>query len=226
MKTNIDIIDFHAHVIPGADHGSSSVAVTEFQLERASEYGVRRIIATPHFYPHRENVDRFIERRNTCYDRLKKKLSGNSPEIRLGAEVLICDNIEEMPMLDQLCISGTRGLLIELPFTDFFDSYVYSVKSLIAQGYTVILAHADRYEPENIDRLVDAGAKIQLNADALCGLFVPKHIKKWLEADVVYAIGSDIHGEDKKAYARFNKALNKLGNHIQAISKKSDFFWN
>ena len=228
MKNNIDIIDFHAHIIPGADHGSSSVAVTEIQLSSATEQGISRIIATPHFYPHRENVDRFIERRNACYEHLTKNLNRGdiSTQIKLGAEVLICDNIEEMPMLDQLCICGTKALLIELPFSDFFDSYVYSVKSLIAQGFTVILAHADRYEPANIDRLVNAGAKIQLNADAISGLFVPKHIRKWLQNDVVYAIGSDIHGEDKKAHVRFNRAIKKLGDHIQSIKQKSDLFWN
>ncbi len=218
----MDVIDFHAHIIPRADHGSSSVDVTMMQLDMARKHGINRIVATPHFYPHKENVDHFIARRNACYAQLSSERLKDFPEILLGAEVLICDNIEEMPMLKQLCVSGTKALLLELPFIDFSDSYVYSVKALIARGYTVVIAHADRYAPRDIDRLISVGARLQLNAEALCGLFIPAHIKKWLKEKRVCAIGSDIHGADKKAYARFNKAMAKLGDNAEFIKRSSE----
>ena len=205
------LIDFHAHVIPWADHGSSSLETSLFQLSSAHNAGIDTVVATPHFYPQYENAERFIARRNDCYNHLKEQLTDSHAKVRLGAEVLICDNIESMPGLDTLCIEGTNVLLLELPFTDFSDSFVYSVKSLIKQGYTVVLAHADRYDSDNIDRLVYAGAKIQLNADSLSKLFVQGHLKEWIENDRVIAIGSDIHGSDEKAYKRFNKAIKRLG---------------
>ena len=215
------MIDFHSHIIPWADHGSNSIETTLFQLNSASEIGVKTIVATPHFYPQYENTERFIERRNSCYERLKEHITEAHPQIILGAEVLICDNIEAMPGLDSLCIGGTNVILLELPFTDFSDSYVYSVKMLIKQGYTVVLAHADRYNPDNIDRLVSAGAKIQLNADSLSKLFVQPYVKGWVERNKVVAIGSDIHGSDAKAYKRFQKALKKLGDKTAIITAKS-----
>lgn len=221
----MELIDFHSHIIPRADHGSSSTDETIIQLKYATKYGVERIIATPHFYPHVENVEAFIKRRNACFDRLKARYSNEFPKIILGAEVLICDNIEEMPMLDEVCISGTNILLLELPFTDFSDSYIYSVKALINNGYTVVIAHADRYDPRNVNRLITAGAYVQLNADALSGLFIPKHIKKWLSDERVFALGSDIHGPDKKAYKKFSRAIRKLGEMIQPIKKYSDTVW-
>ena len=222
---NIDILDFHAHILPRADHGSSSTDVTLFQLQSASLHGITRIVATPHFYPHAENVESFIARRNASYERLKSALSDNLPEVHLGAEVLICDNIEQMPMLDELCISGTKALLLELPFNDFFESYVYSVKDLTRKGYTVILAHADRYAPDSINKLLDAGAFVQLNADAISSIFLHKHIKKWIDDKKVYAIGSDIHGRDKKAYKRFSRAIKRLGENSAEIKSKSDTLW-
>lgn len=222
----MDIVDFHTHIIPRADHGSSSTATSVYQLNLANKYGVKRIIATPHFYPFKENPDNFLQRRNACYHHLKERLLNEYPAIKLGAEILICDNIEEMPMLDALCIEGTKALLIELPFTDFFDSYVTSINLLVKNGYTVILAHADRYDPNDIKRLIAVGAYVQLNADALCGLFIPKHIKRWLNDNRVAAIGSDIHGEDKKAYRRFNKAIKRLKKHIDFIKSFSDSIWN
>ena len=206
----MNVVDFHSHILPYADHGSSSVDVSLAQLSLAAEHGVKRIVLTPHYYPHRENPESFIARREKCYNKLLENLNDESPDVRLGAEVLICDNIEEMPHLEDLCIRGTRILLLELPFTDFSETYVDSVKYLIADGYDVVLAHADRYDPLNIDRLVSLGAKIQLNADSLSSLFVKKHIKRWIDNAYVYAIGSDIHGKDEKAYKRFEKALSRI----------------
>ena len=206
----MNVVDFHSHILPYADHGSSSVDVSLAQLSLAAEHGVKRIVLTPHYYPHRENPESFIARREKCYNKLLENLNDESPDVRLGAEVLICDNIEEMPHLEDLCIRGTRILLLELPFTDFSETYVDSVKYLIADGYDVVLAHADRYDPLNIDRLVSLGAKIQLNADSLSSLFVKKHIKRWIDNGYVCALGSDIHGEDEKAYKRFEKALSRI----------------
>lgn len=221
----MDFVDFHAHILPHVDHGSFSTETTIAQLGFALSTGVKRIVATPHFYPHEENPEHFIERRNAYYKRLLERVPDNSPEIKLGAEVLICDNIEEIPMLEELCIAGTKVLLLELPFTDFSDSYIYSVRALVNQGYTVILAHADRYDPKNIDRLIDVGAFIQLNANALSTLFIHKHVKSWLDSGKVYAIGSDIHGADKKAYVRFSKAIKRLGDRAEIIKKYSDAIW-
>ena len=220
--SDMNIADFHAHILPGADHGSPSSEISLFQLRTAYRRGVRRIVATPHFYPHLENVDTFINRRNASYKRIESKLTSDLPQIWLGAEILICDNIEKIPMLDSLCISGTRAILLELPFNDFFDSYVFSVKSLVNDGYTVILAHADRYPPDVIDKLLRVGALIQLNADSLSGLFIPKHLKRWIADKKVCAIGSDIHGRDKNAYKRFNRAIKKLGDNADFIKLTSD----
>ena len=222
----MDIVDFHSHILPFADHGSTSLDTSVKQLELASSLGVNRIILTPHYYPHRENPDAFIARREKCYQKLQELLTPDSPDVRLGAEVLICDNIDEIPMLDDLCIRGSKILLLELPFTDFSPTYVNSVKYLVSAGYNVVLAHADRYDPKNIDQLLDVGAKIQLNADSLAVLFLKKHIKKWLERGAVCALGSDIHGADKKAYARFVKAIHKLGKHSDEVKCFSDSFWN
>ena len=122
-----------------------------------------------------------------------------------------------MPGLDQLCLGETRLLLIELPFTDFSDAHVYSIKMLIKQGYTVVLAHADRYPEENIERLLPLGAKIQLNASSISGFMAKKHLFRWIEKGYVVALGSDIHMADKKAYSSFIKARKKLGNSFDEI---------
>lgn len=226
MRINeMNIVDFHAHILPCADHGSSSLDVSVKQLTLAKNYGVEYIVATPHFYPDSHNVDAFLERRNKSFETLSPSLSDGMPKIALGAEVLICDGIERLDGLEKLLISGTNLLLLELPFSVFKVEYRDSVSRLMKSGIDVVLAHADRYAPENIDMLVECGARIQLNAHALSGLFVKSHVKNWLRDGVVVALGSDIHGADDGAYKRFTKAksrIEKLGVQQQLLGF-SDF---
>lgn len=205
------IVDFHSHVLPRADHGSSSVDTSLCQISMARQSGVSCILATPHFYPAEQDVSRFLERRSNAYNNLKASLDGNSPQIILGAEVLICDNIEALPRIEELCIGETNALLLELPFNDFDKRYIASVGALKKRGFNVVLAHADRYDMHNINSLVSAGAKIQLNANSLARLFVKKHLYEWIDAGLVVGLGSDIHGTDKGAYKNFLTAIRKMG---------------
>lgn len=219
------ILDFHAHVLPTADHGSDSVEVTLFQLESAGLYGVERIIATPHFYPNAHSVDSFLARRNQAYKLLEPYLNDSTPKIKLGAEVLICEEIENLPGIEKLFVEGTDTLLLELPFTKFQSSFIHSVKKLVSRGINVVLAHADRYSPDGIEALVAKGAKIQLNADSLATFFKKRVLYDWLERDLVVALGSDIHGRDKRAYSNFAKASAKIKEYLPRIKSASDAIW-
>lgn len=57
------LTDYHCHILPKMDDGSESVEMSIKMLEMMKLQGVDRIIATPHFYAHRErSVERFLER--------------------------------------------------------------------------------------------------------------------------------------------------------------------
>ena len=221
-----DAVDFHAHVLPGVDHGSDSMDTSLFQLRTARSCGVSRVIATPHFYPNEHSIDEFLECRDTAYDALAAAAADKSlyPDIRPGCEVLFCEGISRLPQLDRFCIRGTKTLLIELPFSDFSESYADDVRNLTSEGYEVVLAHADRYATRSIECMLSAGAKIQLNADSLTGLFLPKRIKPWLHGGSVVAIGSDIHMRDNSAYKRFTRALKRISEFTD-IFVESDRIW-
>ena len=221
----MDICDFHSHIMPLIDHGSKSIEESLAQLELAKSWGVSRIVATSHFYPHADSVEEFVKKRDEAYAALKAHMTDGMPEIRLGAEVLLCSNMDELPMLDQLCIHGTRTILVELPFNDFGSEYVRAVKGMIESGYKVILAHAECYEVENIEKMLDLGALIQINASALISLFPPKALKSWKRRRKIVALGSDIHGQDKRAYKNFAKACKKLGDYAAYIEKASNDIW-
>lgn len=222
-----DAPDFHAHVLPLVDHGSDSVQTSLTQLRMAREFGVSRVIATPHFYPHEHSVDEFLDIRDTAYKKLLAETTDRSlyPELRLGCEVLFCEGISRLPRLDDFCIRGTKTLLLELPFSDFSPSYAIDVRNLISDGYRVVLAHANRYVTSSVECMLSAGAEIQLNADSLSGLFVSTRVKSWLSRGFVVAIGSDIHMTDSSAYKRFARALKRISG-FKSVLHESDRIWN
>ena len=223
----IDLADFHSHILPGLDHGSSSLATSISQLNIAKKFNVSRIIATSHFYPHVHTLENFIKMRKIAAQELINNLNICDPEIKIGAEVLLCDGLDRLSGLNQLCFSGTDYLLLELPFNDFKLEYCDTIHDILKSGIDVILAHADRYPRENIEYLFDVGvSKIQLNAASLSSFLCNKHLIEWIDKGYVVAIGSDIHGSHKKAYQHFSKAKRKLASRIEAIKEKSDKIWN
>ena len=107
-----EIVDFHAHILPGADHGSDSVETSLKQLTLAKNASVNTIIATPHFYPHVHSVEEFLKIRNQAYISLESAKEADMPKIILGAEVLLCVGIDRLAGIDKLCIEGTKTILI------------------------------------------------------------------------------------------------------------------
>lgn len=222
----MDICDFHSHIMPCADHGCVSVDEAIAQLRLAKKCGVTRVVSTSHFYPHKDSVNAFINRRNAAYAAIVERDVDDLPEIRLGAEVLLCANMDELPELEKLCINGTKTILVELPFNDFGTEYVRAVDGMIQQGYKVVLAHAECYKPENIEKVLSVGALIQLNASALAPIFRKRIFKSWMKRHKIIAIGSDIHGVDKRSYRNFHRACRRLGEYAEYVKIKSDAIWD
>lgn len=224
----LDLCDFHSHILPNADHGSSSVSESLAQLRLAMKYGVTRIFATPHFYPHRDSVSSFLRRRLSSYNQLIEAKPEGYPEIVLGAEVLLCPNIDRLPDLDKLCINGTKTILLELPFNDFGNEYVYAVEGISALGYDIVLAHAECYQREHVEDILSISPKIrvQVNASALVPFFKNRTIEDWKRRKKVVAVGSDIHGEDAKAYKMFDIAKKKLGEYLPFVVSSCDKIWD
>ena len=222
----VDICDFHSHILPMADHGSISVEQTTKQLLLAKKCNVTRIFATSHFYPHRDSVDDFLARRDASYSKLKTISFDGIPEVKLGAEVLLCPGMQKLPGIDSLTIKGTNVLLLELPFNDFSRAHINTVSSLIMDGFNIVLAHAERYDEDWVSSLLDLGVKIQLNASAIIPIFRDDSVNRWLKNGYVVALGSDIHGVDKHAYRNFSNAIRRLGRYATNVKAFTDDVWS
>ena len=194
-----NIIDFHTHILPGADHGSKNVETTKAQLALLNKAGVTAAVATPHFYPQNDSVESFLERRSRCAEELFA-ISGERPEVYLGAEVLVCAGIDHMPNIERLCIEGTETILLEMPFSSWREEHIEAVARIARSGLNVVMAHIDRYPEKDLIKLFsECDVLCQINGETQATFKGRKKAEKLIRDFPCVAVGSDLHGADKKA---------------------------
>lgn len=212
--TNVDLsLDYHCHILPGCDHGSDGLETSLKQVAMAKSIGIKTICATSHFYPQNESVESFLARRNDAYALLSKHLRRDDPKILLGAEVLICDRMERLDGLSALCLQGTDELLLEMPFYRWPNAIWDTLFELLdLDDISIVIAHADRYPPEDIKVLIDEGVPLQLNAECLLKPLKRRRYISWIEKGYVKYLGSDMHmlGSGYNDFERACAILKKL----------------
>lgn len=221
MTMNHGWIDFHAHILPGADHGSDCVETSLVQLEQAQTIGVSAIVATPHFYPHKyRNVEAFLERRGKSLQTLQEAYTGDI-SIYPAAEVLLCEGLQNLSELEKLCLPDTHTILIEMPMMGWSRRHIDTLFALKKQcGLSVILVHVDRYPYEKICELLGQGFLGQINVDAICKWTTRRRYLELAHTNAIVALGSDIHGRTK-AYTGYEKAVSLLGQSAVPLMKRA-----
>ena len=140
-------------------------------IKMMKQQGIGIIVATPHFYMHREaSLDSYLVKRQNAYE----KLMAADPavkDIHIGAEVAIEKGISVLGELEKLCISGTRLILLEPPFTQY-NSWIVEEIDEIANSRRLIpiIAHVHRYmgvySKSDLNSLMSVDAVFQINAEA------------------------------------------------------------
>jgi len=199
------MIDFHSHILPEMDDGSSSVSESQQMLKLSWEMGIDTIVATPHYYAGNESIERFIDRRQEKYDFLMRTLDKRIqvPQILMGSETAFYVGISRESNISKLCINQTKYLLLEMPFSEWSSLTIKEVQALIInRGIIPIIAHLERYyaiQSRNgkIDELLSLGVLIQANAEAFVDNELRHKTMKMLSKDEVHLLGSDCHNMDK-----------------------------
>ena len=229
-NTEAVMIDWHTHILPAMDDGSKNIEESAAMLRLCYEEGVRTVILTPHFYPHKENPDRFLRRRAKSFDKLLSYISETDenvktpqdwPNLVLGAEVFFFPELAVMERknLNALSIGDSNYLMVELPMETWGNDIYKAFESLIFnRGIKPILAHIDRYfgfikDVEPLKELVREGMLIQLNTGAIEGFITRKKALKWIDAELVQILASDCHNISDRP-PNLGKALAKLEKHI------------
>jgi len=192
------MIDFHSHILPQMDDGSSSVEESLEMLKMLSAQGVKKVVATPHFYANDESVDEFLKRRSRSYEMLRPVLNDDLPEVLLGAEVKYYNGISRMEGLRRLTVQNSRLLLLEMSVAKWTEYVANEVIEMSNSGdLTVALAHVERYlfmQSRAVqDKLLQSDVLMQCNAEFFVGAFTKRKALKMLANADIQLIGSDCH---------------------------------
>ena len=213
------MIDFHSHILPKIDDGSSCTNESIEMLTLTKQQGIDHIVATPHFYASETNPAEFISRRNGSYKRLNDAVSGtNLPKIIPGAEVSYFEGISDCETLDSLKILGTSLIMIEMPMCKWSERMLTELDAIYSKtGLVPLIAHIDRYirilhDKKLADKLSGLPVLIQANAKFFIDRKTSKLALSMLAKNKIHLLGSDCHNTVSRPQ--------NLGDAVEIINSK------
>jgi len=220
------MIDFHTHILPEIDDGSSSVKESVVMLKRLKEQGVDDVFLTPHFYAYSSSAENYEEIRDKSLRLLIEELNKDKVDINLylGSEVYYFEELWRMEDIKLLCIKGTDYVLIEMPFAPWTDSMVRSIEKIIGRGITPVLAHFERYlkykgNLEKIYELVNMGVLLQMNCNYINKFTTRGKAVKFIKKGLVSLLGTDCHNLTDRS-PDFSDALKWVEKKLKAEEYK------
>lgn len=189
--------DTHTHILPGMDDGAADLTESLAMLTACREQGVDTVVLTPHFYPSRESVESFLDRRAQAFEALRAAVTPDLPRLVLGAEVAWCPGMEKMEKICQLTMGQTQYLLLEMPYMAWTEEQLDSVWNLTVGGRVIpVLAHVERYLHKQKRGQFPAVVGMQIPMQLSAGLFA-KTFGGWKALRLLkrgqWMIGSDCH---------------------------------
>ncbi|MEG1765120.1 MAG: CpsB/CapC family capsule biosynthesis tyrosine phosphatase [Muribaculaceae bacterium] len=193
--------DIHSHVVPGIDDGSQNVETSLFLIRKMMEWGITRILATPHVTMSTfENTPPII---TAAFEKLKTALADNKIDIEIGhsAEYRVDGFFENIVKNNEIFLLPNNHILVENSFLQEpwqLDEMLFDLK---LKGYSPILAHPERYKyymskPSRYAELHDSDTLFQVNLLSFAGYYGKevKNMAEWLlENKMIDFIGTDLH---------------------------------
>jgi protein-tyrosine phosphatase len=221
--SSMGFAEIHFHLLPGVDDGPSSLDESVELARLAAAEGTRTIVATPHVNTcFATDVRSLPERVREVADRLREK--------RLPLDVVCGGELDpqllgrlSQPELESIAQGppGSRWVLLEAPLGGLDEVFSTAARELRSRGLAVVVAHPERSleSAESgwklLQRELDAGSALQLNAWSLAGLNGERAqsiARALLHATPVVAVASDAHGAQRTPSLRLAvDALTALG---------------
>ena len=200
-------IDLHSHILPGIDDGAKDFDTSMQMLRIAAADGITQIILTPHNKPAGHNAG--FSRLGALMAELEERMEdeGIAIELHRGNELYYRSGLAEEIMEGKaLTMADSDYVLAEFGPMDDFDYIRNGIYSLMAGGYSPILAHVERYSKINgradrVENLIEMGCCIQVNAGSVMGVFGlgTKHFtRKLLKEGMVHFVATDAHDTGKR----------------------------
>lgn len=214
-----DIVDVHAHILPGVDDGAADWEEARWMLQCAYSQGIRTVIATPH-YSRRQDVGRLRK----LAGELGKAAKEIAPDfhVLLGQEILYFDSmVERLKAGHALTMAGSRHVLVEFMPEVSYKKLYQAVRSVLMAGYYPILAHVERYralrDEGHMEELAETGCYMQMNYRSLQGGLFDREAR-WCRKQVldgkIQFLGTDMHHKDHRT-PEIKKSLGWLEGHVE-----------
>ncbi|MCS7189574.1 MAG: CpsB/CapC family capsule biosynthesis tyrosine phosphatase [Bacteroidia bacterium] len=210
LEINLGIelaVELHNHVLPGVDDGARSMQEALQMMLFWAEMGYQKVIATPH---QNTLMNPSVQEIDSAYSRLQYQLQEQEIPLYLtvAGEYLLEPELRER--IGALRTFGPKNyLLVELGFWILPIGWQHFFFELQCAGYTLVLAHPERYEYANESQLktwYEQGLFLQINLLSLAKAYGKKAQQKaeyLLEKGWVHFIGSDMHRADQIEAVRY-----------------------
>lgn len=203
--------DAHSHILPGVDDGVQTMEEALAILSLYEELGITTVTLTPHVM---EDIPNTTEELKARFEDLKAAYKGPI-QLRLAAEYMLDSLFLERLEKEDFLFWADNTLLVETSYFNPPAKMDAIISRLHKKGYTVILAHPERYEymgPERYAELKSYGLKFQLNLLSLTGSYgagARAKAIKLLEDGMYNYSGTDIHSIRSFAHHIESKVLDK-----------------
>jgi protein-tyrosine phosphatase len=198
------MIDLHSHILPGVDDGPGDWEGTLGMLRIAEDGGTTTIVATPHSH----DYWRAAQPPEILIPRLVAEANQRAADAGLTIKVLPGQECQALPGLVQdldrmTCqtLAHSRTVLVELPFMMWPPHTESLIFNLQLAGYTVLLAHPERYkavqeDPSRLAPLIERGVYTQITTTSIMGRNGPKAqelTRQMVELNWAHVLASDAH---------------------------------
>ena len=210
------MIDFHSHILPNIDDGSSNMEETLNIIKEAKIAGFDGIISTSHYLEGYYVVSK--AERTMLLEAIKSKLKQDEFDIDLylGSEIYITNNIFELLQEEKASsINDTNYVLFELPFNakplNLYD-VIYDMIGCKLVPISISIYPFVHKDPNIIFELINKGVLMQANYGSFIGQYGNKTkliAKKLLENNMIHFLGSDVH-RFGSIYANMGKCIDKI----------------
>jgi len=202
------VIDLHCHILPGVDDGPDALATAVDMCRLAVAEGCEAIIATPH-----QRRDEWPSPAPATVAELVARLQsevGPRPRLFAGAEVRVdSDLLADLEQPDRngvVPLAGSSFLLLEFDPWGLGPDPVELVQELSQLGLRAVVAHPEvtpalAENPDLVERMVEAGALLQLTAASVAGIWGrrPRELAwAWIGEGMAHFVGSDAHDLDRR----------------------------
>ena len=170
-------VDMHSHLIPGIDDGAKTLEDSISLIKRLKDYGLRKIITTPHvmteYYKNTPEIIRLgLEDVRIALEKEKIDI-----QVDAAAEYYLDDIfLEKVELGQELLTIKDNYVLVETGFINKPQMLIEIFFAMEKNGYKPVLAHPERYhylikDSNLLDDLLNREIYFQINLLSLTGFY-------------------------------------------------------